>query len=128
MLVGTAIRAGVMGLVVKTMIGVSAVNAQPVTIAGIGVLRCHAFNQQIVEEPGAEARYFHWAQGFMSGVLLRAPSGQDDTLDLAPPGWPLDQQRQFLREYCSKNPLRYYFHAVAALYNRLGGTSLDFLL
>ncbi len=64
----------------------------------------------------------------MSGVLLRAPPGRDDALDLTPPEWPLDQQRQLLRDYCAKNPLRYYFHAVAALYHRLGGRSLDFLL
>ena len=107
---------------------VSVATAQPVKIAGIGVLRCHVFNQQIADDPAVEERYFMWAQGFMSGVLLRAPAGQDDTLDLAPPDMALNEQREFLRAYCAKSPLRYYYHAVAALYQRLGGTSLDFLL
>ena len=126
--VGTAMRAGFVGLVVAIMAGVSVGTAQPVKLAGIGVLRCHVFNQQIAEQPEAEDRYFLWAQGFMSGVLLRAPPGQDDALDLVPPDMPLDEQRQLIRDYCARNPLRYYFHAVAALYARLGGMSLNFLL
>jgi hypothetical protein len=41
---------------------------------------------------------------------------------------PLDEQRQLLRDYCARNSLRYYLHTVAALYARLGGMSLNFLL
>jgi hypothetical protein len=103
-------------------------SAQPVEIAGIGVTRCHDFIQQVGRDPAIEGDYFAWAQGFMSGVLLRGRPGQDEALKLVPPQLAPELQRQFLRDYCKRNPLRYYFHAIAALYKRLGGTSLLFLL
>jgi hypothetical protein len=103
-------------------------SAQPVEIAGIGVTRCHDFIQQVGRDPAVEGDYFAWAQGFMSGVLLRGRPGQDESLKLVPSQLPPEQQRQFLLDYCKHNPLRYYFHATAALYQRLGGTSLLFLL
>jgi hypothetical protein len=100
--------------------------AQPVKLAGMGVSRCHVFNEQIADRPGLEELYLTWAQGFMSGVLLRARPGQDDSLDLT--RMTTDEQRQFLRQYCQTNPLRYYFEGVAALYHKLDGKSLDFLM
>lgn len=103
-------------------------SAQPAAIAGIGVSRCTLFNEQLAASPALEDYYFVWAQGFMSGVLLRAESGRDTTVNLVSPELMPEQQRQFIRAYCARNPLRYYFHGVAALYQRLGGTSLDYLL
>jgi hypothetical protein len=105
---------------------ISVAGAQPVKIAGIGVSRCHVFNEQIADRPGLEELYLTWAQGFMSGVLLRTRPGQDDSLDLT--RMTTDEQRRFLKEYCRANPLRYYYEGVAALYHKLDGKSLDFLM
>jgi hypothetical protein len=116
------------GALLACLSGSQAGSAQPVEIAGVGVTRCHEFNQQVDRDPAVEDYYFAWAQGFMSGVLLRGRPGQDESLTLVPSQLPPEQQRQFLRDYCKRNPLRYYFHATAALYQRLGGTSLLFLL
>ena len=67
---------------------------------------CARFNEESARSPNTERDYFAWAQGFMSGVLLRAPRGQDETLDLAPPSFSLGKQAAFLREFCSKNQVR----------------------
>ena len=125
---GRSMRIGLAWLLIGVTVDIRMALAQPAAIAGIGVSRCVAFNEQRAQTPGLEDYYFVWAQGFMSGVLLRAESGRDAAVDLVSPGLAPDQQRQFLRDYCARNPLRYFFHGVAALYNRLGGTSLDYLL
>jgi hypothetical protein len=117
-----------LGALAAILISSHSVVAQPIAIAGIGVTRCHEFNQQIDREPKLEDYYFSWAQGFMSGVLLRGRTGQDETVALVQAQHPPEQQREFLKSYCRRNPLRYYFHATAALYQQLGGTSLNFLL
>ena len=90
-------------------------------VVGIGASSCAQFNEEIARSPSAERDYFAWAQGFMSGVLLRAPTGQDEKLDLTPPSFPLRQQAAFLRLFCSKNTSQSYADAVLELYLRLRG-------
>ncbi|MDR7040277.1 hypothetical protein J2X36_005059 [Methylobacterium sp. BE186] len=103
---------------------IAAAQADTAKIVGIGASTCARFNQEIVERPDAEQDYFVWAQGFMSGALIRAPEGVDTGLDLAPPSMPLNVQADFIRTFCAKNNDQGYMDAVRALYHRLRGPSL----
>jgi len=51
-----------------------------------------------------QRKYFAWAQGFMSGVLMRAPPRVDEGLELNPPAFPLLKQIEFLQSFCTTNP------------------------
>lgn len=93
--------------------------AQVVKIVGIGASSCAVFNEEVARNPPAERDYVAWAQGFMSGALIRAPQGVDENLDLAPMTFPLRQQVEFLHTFCSQNPGQDYLNAVHALYRRL---------
>jgi hypothetical protein len=95
--------------------------AQTVRIVGIGAASCARFNQEIAQKPPVERDYLAWAQGFMSGALIRAPQGVDENLDLLPPSFPLQQQSDFLRAFCAANPNEDYMDAVHVLYQRLKG-------
>jgi hypothetical protein len=99
----------------------SLARAETVRIVGIGAASCAGFNQEISEKPATERDYLAWAQGFMSGALMRAPQGVDEDLDLLPPALPLQQQADFLRAFCLENPDQSYMDAVHALYQRLKG-------
>lgn len=90
-------------------------------ITGIGATSCVHFNEEVASRPAAQRDYFAWAQGLMSGVLLRAPEGVDEDLDLAPPNMPLNAQAEFVRKFCAANPTLDYLDAVRALYHRLRG-------
>lgn len=95
--------------------------AQVVNIVGIGAVSCARFNEEIARNPQAERDYLAWAQGFMSGALLRAPKGVDEDLDLLPPSFALDKQAAFLRAFCAEKPHQDYSDAVHALYKHLKG-------
>ncbi|MER2264621.1 hypothetical protein [Methylobacterium oxalidis] len=108
----------------KTTVILGAVLALPVQadtakIVGLGASSCKGFNREIEEAPALQRDYFAWAQGFMSGALIRAPQGVDEGLDLTPPTFPLAEQVDFLRSYCAKNPEQDYMDAARALYRRL---------
>jgi hypothetical protein len=107
--------------VVVFIFAATCAQAQTAKIVGIGASSCAHFNEEIARSPSTQRDYFAWAQGFMSGVLLRAPLGQDETLDLTPPSFPLQKQAAFLREFCSKLPNQSYADAVLELYLRLRG-------
>ncbi len=98
-----------------------AAQAGPAKIVGIGAASCARFGTDAAAHPAMERDYFAWAQGFMSGALIRAPDGVDEGLDLAPPSMPLAAQVDFLRAYCAANPATDYSDAVRALYHRLRG-------
>jgi hypothetical protein len=99
--------------------------AQPTAkIVGLGAQTCAEFNEEIAATQTAELYYFAWAQGFMSGALIRAPAGLDEGLDLTPHSFPLQGQVDFLRVFCSKNPEQDYMDAVRALYRRLRGPGI----
>ena len=101
--------------------GVFVILAQaPATkIVGIGASTCARFIHDIGEAPARERDYLAWAQGFMSGALIRAPEGIDEGLDLAPASMPLSAQANFLRAFCRKSPSLDYMDAVHALYRHL---------
>ena len=98
--------------------------AQETKIVGVGAATCARFDAQVAQDPSSERDYLAWAQGFMSGALMRAPPGVDEGLDLAPPTMPLPDQAAFLRAFCREHPERDYMDAVRALYHRLRGPSL----
>jgi hypothetical protein len=95
--------------------------AQNAKIVGLGATSCATFNQEIAHTPASERDYMAWAQGFMSGALMRAPSGVDEGLDLLPPSMPLREQADFLQAYCRSHPEADYMDAAHALYRRLRG-------
>lgn len=97
------------------------VHAQSTKIVGIGAASCAHFNAEVAARPATERDYLAWAQGLMSGVLIRAPKDVDQDLDLAPSSMPLNAQADFLRTFCAKNPRQDYLDAVRALYHRLRG-------
>lgn len=94
-------------------------NAQSVKIVGIGGATCQEYLGEIRNRPDIEKNYFAWAQGYMSGLLVRAPAGKDEGLDLAPPAFPLLKQADFLRSYCSKSQSEDFSDAVNNLYRTL---------
>jgi hypothetical protein len=117
-------RKGVMRkdlFVVIFLLAATCAQAQTAKIVGIGASSCAHFNEETARSPSTQRDYFAWAQGFMSGVELRAPLGQDEKLDLAPPSFPLNKQAAFLREFCSKNSSQNFADAVLELYLRLRG-------
>lgn len=107
--------------VIVVLLIVSSAQAETAKIVGIGASSCARFSEETAGRPTVERDYFAWAQGFMSGVLMRAPQGVDENLDLAPPWFSLAKQAAFLRDYCEKKPSRSFADAVIELYIYLRG-------
>jgi len=93
--------------------------AQSVKIVGIGASSCQYFLRETNGKPEVEKNFFAWAQGYMSGLLLRAPPGKDEDLDLAPDVYPLLKQAEFLRSFCTRNPDADFSDGVNDLYRTL---------
>ncbi|BCB17134.1 hypothetical protein [Bosea sp. ANAM02] len=94
-------------------------NAQMVKIVGIGASSCQYFARETNGKPEVEKNFFAWAQGYMSGLLLRAPPGKDEDLDLEPALLPLLKQAEFLRNFCDRNPDADFSDGVIELYKTL---------
>lgn len=97
--------------------------AQSVKIVGIGASSCQYFLRETNGKPEVEKNFFAWAQGYMSGLLLRAPPGTDEDLDLAPGVDPLLKQAEFLRSFCARNPDADFSDGVNDLYRTLRSPS-----
>jgi len=69
--------------------------------------------------PQAERTYFAWAQGYMGGLMMRAPPGVDEGIDLLHPSFPLQQQADFMRAFCTGNLQADYADGVLELYREL---------
>jgi hypothetical protein len=93
--------------------------AQGVKIVGLGSSSCAQFLTDIKDDVPAEREYFAWVQGYMSGVLLRAPAGKDEDLDLMPKNFPLVKQAAFLRNFCTNYTGADFTEAVNELYKTL---------
>jgi hypothetical protein len=93
--------------------------AQSVKIVGIGSSSCGYFLRETDGRSDVEKNFFAWAQGYMSGLLLRAPPGKDEELDLAPDAYPLLKQVEFLRNFCTRNPDADFSDGVNDLYRML---------
>jgi hypothetical protein len=90
-----------------------------VKIVGIGASNCTKFLEEASVDPHTGGEYMAWTQGYMSGLLVRAPEGKDEGVDLAPASFPLRKQAQFLRVYCEANPRQDFTDAVERLYKTL---------
>lgn len=102
------------------LIFVSAIaHAEPDTIIiiGIGSGDCAEFLSDIASKPQAQGEYFSWAQGYMSGLLARAPPGE--IVDLNPPVLPWEKQAKFLHMYCYYNTQARFVAGVETLYKLL---------
>jgi hypothetical protein len=93
--------------------------AQGVKIVGLGSADCATFLREIAETKAEERTYFAWAQGYMNGLLIRAPAGVDESLDLSPPAFPIRKQADFIQAFCRANPAADYIDAVNTLYRTL---------
>lgn len=101
-------------------------SAQSIKVVGLGAATCDQFTHEIAQNPNVQRDYLAWTQGYMSGLLIRAPTGVDESLDLLPPTYPLLKQLDFLRIYCSEYPSEAFSGAVENLYKKLrreGSTS-----
>ena len=91
-------------------------HAQSADIVGLGATTCRDFNRDIERNFQLQRDYFAWAQGYMSGILIRSPPGVDEGLQLNPPTFSLLKQVEFIRRYCAENPDRDYSEGVRELY------------
>lgn len=87
-----------------------------VKVVGIGSGSCREFLQEVRGNPATERDYIGWAQGYMSGLLIRAPAWVDENLDLLPPTFPLQKQGDFLHAFCSRAGDAAFTDAVQGLY------------
>jgi hypothetical protein len=94
-------------------------SAQMAKIVGTGAATCATFLSDIARNPISEREYFSWAQGYMSGILMRAPPGKDENLDLTPREFPVQNQLEFFRSFCAAHQQDDYADAAASLYQRL---------
>lgn len=102
-----------------------AVPTHAVSGAGPGASSCLKFALDYTRVPLSEEQYFIWAQGYMSAIVMMAPGGMDDDLNLSPASYPKESQMAVLRSVCTQDPFRSYGHAVRVLYRHLGGKTLD---
>ena len=93
--------------------------AQSVKIVGIGATRCEKYLAEVNGNVVSEREYFAWAQGYMSGLLIRAPAGKDEDLNLEPAAFPLLKQAAFLRTFCQTDPSADFSDGIHALYRTL---------
>jgi hypothetical protein len=93
--------------------------AQGVKIVGVGAATCAAYLNDIQAEPRKESDYLMWAQGYLSGLLIRAPADKDESLDLTPPTMPMEKQAAFLRAFCEKERGADFSDGVGVLYRTL---------
>jgi hypothetical protein len=94
-------------------------SAQTAKIVGTGAATCATFLSDIARNPISEREYFSWAQGYMSGILMRSPPGKDENLELTPREFPVKEQLAFFRTFCAANQQYDYADAAASLYQRL---------
>jgi hypothetical protein len=112
--------AGSIGIIILTnFVAAGEGKAQAAKIVGTGAVSCATFLRDIARNPSYEREYFAWAQGYMSGILMRAPPGKDENLDLAPPGFPVKDQLGFFRDFCAEHEQNDFADAAAQLYQRL---------
>ena len=107
-----------------SLICTTGVSAQKVKIVGLGASSCANFRKDVETNPQVQRDYFAWAQGYMSGVLIRAPAGVDEDVDLNPSAFPLLKQVEFLRAYCTGEQNADYVDGVHALYRMLKGKQI----
>jgi hypothetical protein len=87
-------------------------------IVGVGTQSCAEFAKDYQANPKtAEAIYFAWAQGFMSGLNIRNGVLKIPRRDIN--AWPYDRQQRNIRQFCDQRPLSSYFDAAQGLFQAL---------
>jgi hypothetical protein len=109
-------------LVVISMDSVSPVAAsdkqEEIAIAGAGTFTCAKYGELYRKSPdAAEAVYYNWAQGFMSGINGVKLAANGESKDLG--SISQDEQKWSIRNYCNNHPLEDYMGAVMQVYNSL---------
>lgn len=104
---------------VVLLLHVATSQGETAKIVGTGVATCSKFLDEIARNPLSEREYFSWAQGYMSGILMRAPPGKDDGLNLLPIEFPVTTQLSFFRTFCATHPQTDFVDATLELYKRL---------
>ena len=112
-------------IAVATILFGLAVPSYAASGAGPGSSSCLKFALDYTRNPPLEAQYFIWAQGYMSAIIMMAPSSLDNDLNLLPDSYPQQRQVSIFRAICAQDPQRSYIHAVRTLYRHLGGRALD---
>jgi hypothetical protein len=88
------------------------------TFSGAGSFSCGAFEQMYHKAPAAaENAYFHWAQGFMSGINITTLAIHSPSRDLS--SMSIQNQRNILLRYCDGHPRAYFYQAAMNLYKQL---------
>ena len=100
------------------------IDAHAAKLVGIGAASCSEFLQDAQRDVRELRTYLAWAQGYMSAIVMSAPAGVDDELDLASTKMPLAEQIAFVVNFCNSSPQRDYVDALHALYRNLGGMAL----
>jgi hypothetical protein len=97
------------------LITISSANADIGGI-GVGLRTCGQFAEDYQLAPRRIGDvYFAWAQGFLTGVNGIAIAKRDGTnRDLSSVA--VEQQEQFLRDYCNDHPQAEYMQGVVVLY------------
>ena len=111
--------AGLLAVLAPMISGAHAMVQPGVKIVGIGAVPCSEFIRDSEPDPVMEKYFFAWAQGYMSGLLWRAPAGVDESLDLVPPSFPMLAQANFIRTFCAAHRHMDYADAVLSLYQEL---------
>ena len=86
---------------------------------GPGNTGCRQYLLDLAKNPQNQRVYFAWVQGLMSGVLIRAPPGIDENVDLLPAEFAETQQVRLIGEFCNSQPDADLFDATRLLYRRL---------
>ncbi len=92
--------------------------SQPV-MRGAGLTPCSEFTDLYETDPAAaEAFFYSWAQGLMSGMNV-ALNVDGNVTDLADSRFDVDAQLSHLRRYCDERPVILYFGAVVSLWDTM---------
>lgn len=88
----------------------------PAVFRGMGADKCANFAHDVQSSKGAEADYYNWAQGFMSGANMITGVAGDGYRDL---DGDINAQKLAIRQYCDAHPSDEFAQAVVALYQSL---------
>lgn len=113
------IKISVLIIAVSSALSSYTATAQNVKITGLGASTCSKYLADVEWNENAEKTYFAWAQGFMNGALVRAPTGVDDNLNLIPDSFLVPEQMYFLKNWCRSSRDSDFSDASFALFKEL---------
>jgi hypothetical protein len=111
---GQAMRYQTVALLLVLTNAADAASPVPDT-AGVGLATCAVFGKEYRANPDyAEAIWFSWLQGYMSGLnaVLKLSDQARHNLD----GMTPDEKKQYVRRFCNEHPLDYYITGAKKLF------------